>query len=201
VYGYVLPSGARRSPYASWVAKSKIGEVSAESLESYWLLCPDFVIELKSKSDRLRAKTLIHRYLDAEGLPVGRQEGNRCNDGIREIYPVLFRFPDSFYGPGFGNLVAVFPHAVHMKRECFRGFAQRIRNSWGRRYATGEVGDITPYPLRPFLCGSAIYCVILVSDSKSASVRPACFSVDCTVGQADPSSGEESSRAPARSRV
>ena len=51
--GYVLPSGARRSPDASWVARDKIKQLSKESLEGFWHLCPAFVIELKSESDRM----------------------------------------------------------------------------------------------------------------------------------------------------
>lgn len=51
--GCVLPSGARRSPDAAWTSNSKLVLLSPESLESYWHLCPDFVIELKSKTDRI----------------------------------------------------------------------------------------------------------------------------------------------------
>ena len=57
--GYVLPNGARRSPDASWVAKDKIKRLSKKSLQGFWHLCPAFVIELRSESDRvgaLRAK-------------------------------------------------------------------------------------------------------------------------------------------------
>ncbi len=52
--GFVLPSGARRSPDAAWTSNAKLDLLSAESLEGYWHLCPDFVIELKSKTDRIR---------------------------------------------------------------------------------------------------------------------------------------------------
>ena len=52
--GYVVPSGARRSPDASWVLKTKVRQLSQKHLETYWHLCPDFVIELRSKSDRIR---------------------------------------------------------------------------------------------------------------------------------------------------
>ena len=46
--GFVLPNGARRSPDASWTLLSRIGT------DGFWHLCPDFVIELKSDSDRPR---------------------------------------------------------------------------------------------------------------------------------------------------
>ena len=51
--GYVLPSGARRSPDASWVVRDKIHQLTKESLEGFWHLCPAFVIELKSETDRM----------------------------------------------------------------------------------------------------------------------------------------------------
>ena len=50
--GFVLPNGARRSPSLSWTLKSRIAEL--DSPEGFWHLCPDFVMELKSPSDRLR---------------------------------------------------------------------------------------------------------------------------------------------------
>lgn len=53
--GFVLPNGARRSPDAAWTLKTAIEQLSAESLASYWHLCPAFVIELRSNSDRIRA--------------------------------------------------------------------------------------------------------------------------------------------------
>ena len=52
--GFVLPNGARRSPDAAWTAKDKIRQLSQKSFETYWHLCPDFVIELKSELERMR---------------------------------------------------------------------------------------------------------------------------------------------------
>lgn len=52
--GFVLPSGARRSPDAAWTLKSRIQQLEAKMLERYWHLCPDFVIEVRSHTDRLR---------------------------------------------------------------------------------------------------------------------------------------------------
>ena len=45
---FVLPNGARRSPDASWVSNERL----PYNKEGSWLLCPDFVIELRSQSDR-----------------------------------------------------------------------------------------------------------------------------------------------------
>jgi|SRR5271165_1362327 len=52
--GFVLPNGARRSPDAAWTLKTRIQKLDPAMIESYWHLCPDFVIEVRSKTDRVR---------------------------------------------------------------------------------------------------------------------------------------------------
>jgi len=51
--GFVLPDGARRSPDAAWVDNKRIEGLTEYSRENYFHLCPDFVVELRSQSDRL----------------------------------------------------------------------------------------------------------------------------------------------------
>ena len=68
---FVLPNGARRSPDASWTLKSRIEQLDPANREKFWHLCPDFVIELKSASDRPPA---IHRKMK-EYLANGAQLG------------------------------------------------------------------------------------------------------------------------------
>jgi Uma2 family endonuclease len=51
--GFVLPNGARRSPDASWTLKSRVRNSDAPTRKAFWHLCPDFVIEVRSDSDRL----------------------------------------------------------------------------------------------------------------------------------------------------
>ena len=51
---YILPSGAARSPDASWVLRSRLARLTAEQKKKFLRLCPDFVVELRSPSDRLR---------------------------------------------------------------------------------------------------------------------------------------------------
>ena len=51
--GFVLPNGARRSPDASWTLISRIKQLDAAGRRGFLHLCPDFVIELRSESDRL----------------------------------------------------------------------------------------------------------------------------------------------------
>lgn len=52
--GFVLPNGARRSPDIAWTLKKRIRALDPKMIEGYWHLCPDFVIEVRSKTDRLR---------------------------------------------------------------------------------------------------------------------------------------------------
>jgi Uma2 family endonuclease len=52
--GFDLPNGSNRSPDASWILKSRIHALRPEQREEYMEICPDFVAELRSSSDRLR---------------------------------------------------------------------------------------------------------------------------------------------------
>ena len=79
--GFVLPNGARRSPDASWTLKSRIEQMDAAQREKFWHLCPDFVIELKSASDRPRA---IHKKM-IEYLANGAQLGWLIDPGTRTV--------------------------------------------------------------------------------------------------------------------
>ena len=51
--GFTLPNGALRSPDASWVLKSRLAELPETDRYKFAPICPDFVIELRSSSDRL----------------------------------------------------------------------------------------------------------------------------------------------------
>ncbi|MGA7236928.1 MAG: Uma2 family endonuclease [Bryobacteraceae bacterium] len=63
--GFLLPNGARLAPDAAWTLKSRIPGSSAERRRKYWKLSPDFVVELRSDTDRLpvlRAK--LQEWID-----------------------------------------------------------------------------------------------------------------------------------------
>ena len=52
---FILPNGAKRAPDASWMLKERFYALSVEDREEKFApVCPDFVIELRSKSDNLR---------------------------------------------------------------------------------------------------------------------------------------------------
>jgi Uma2 family endonuclease len=50
---FVLPNGARRSPDVSWVRRERWERLTEAEKEGFAPLCPDFVIELRSRSDDL----------------------------------------------------------------------------------------------------------------------------------------------------
>ena len=50
---FTLPNGSKRSPDAAWVELSRWEAVSQEERKKFALLVPDFVIELRSETDRL----------------------------------------------------------------------------------------------------------------------------------------------------
>jgi Uma2 family endonuclease len=51
--GFTLPNGAIRSPDASWVKRERWEALSKDQREGFAPLCPDFVIELRSRTDLL----------------------------------------------------------------------------------------------------------------------------------------------------
>jgi Uma2 family endonuclease len=52
--GFVLPNGATRSPDGAWIPLAKWLEIPVAERERFAPICPDFVIELRSSSDRLK---------------------------------------------------------------------------------------------------------------------------------------------------
>ncbi|MGI4875401.1 MAG: Uma2 family endonuclease [Janthinobacterium lividum] len=64
--GYTLPGGAMLSPDASWVAEERWQALAPENRRRFAHICPDFVLELASSSDRLPdLLTKMHDWLAA----------------------------------------------------------------------------------------------------------------------------------------
>jgi Uma2 family endonuclease len=62
---FLLPNGAARSPDASWVLKSRIDRLTKKEKRRFPPLCPDFVVELVSPSDRLsKVKTKMREWME-----------------------------------------------------------------------------------------------------------------------------------------
>jgi Uma2 family endonuclease len=53
--GFKLPNGADRSPDAAWIPLEKWQNLTEKERQRFVPLCPDFVIELRSKTDSLKS--------------------------------------------------------------------------------------------------------------------------------------------------
>ena len=63
--GFRLPNGALRFPDAAWVRRSRLAKLKPEEKRKFAPLCPDFVIEVLSPSDRLpRLKAKMEEYVE-----------------------------------------------------------------------------------------------------------------------------------------
>ena len=63
--GFTLPNGAIRSPDASWVSRSRLDALTEEGRKGFGHICPDFVIEIRSASDRLSTlQAKMQEYID-----------------------------------------------------------------------------------------------------------------------------------------
>lgn len=63
--GFHLPNGSDRSPDAAWIRRERWDALTKEQQETFAPICPDFVLELRSKNDNmepLRAK--MREYLE-----------------------------------------------------------------------------------------------------------------------------------------
>ena len=63
--GFHLPNGADRSPDAAWVSQERWDALTPEEQESFAPICPDFVLELRSKSDSIEPLRLkMREYME-----------------------------------------------------------------------------------------------------------------------------------------
>lgn len=105
---FALPNGARRIPDAAWVKREKWDHLTKDQQARFGPLCPDFVVELRSRTDRLpplRAKMV-------EYLKNGVSLGWLIDPFDRRVYvyqpdqePVILENPETVSGdpllPGF----------------------------------------------------------------------------------------------------
>lgn len=63
--GFHLPNGSDRSPDAAWIKQEKWDTLSLEQKESFAPICPDFVLELRSKTDSLeKLQSKMREYIE-----------------------------------------------------------------------------------------------------------------------------------------
>ncbi|NJR51060.1 MAG: Uma2 family endonuclease [Leptolyngbyaceae cyanobacterium CSU_1_3] len=52
--GFLLPNGSQRSPDTSWIKLERWNGLKIEQQEGFAPICPDFVVELRSRTDSLK---------------------------------------------------------------------------------------------------------------------------------------------------
>ena len=68
---FILPNRAGRAPDVSWVRNERWDSLAEKEQEQFPPLCPDFVVELRSKTDRLKTlQAKMEEYL-ANGAQLG----------------------------------------------------------------------------------------------------------------------------------
>lgn len=68
---FKLPNGGDRSPDAAWVTLERWNNLTRQQQTKFPPICPDFVIELRSESDRLKPlQEKMQEYLNS-GLQLG----------------------------------------------------------------------------------------------------------------------------------
>jgi Uma2 family endonuclease len=69
--GFRLPNGATRGADAAWVTRERLASLTLEQKQKFLPVCPDFVVELRSPSDRLTALQKKMREYLANGVRLG----------------------------------------------------------------------------------------------------------------------------------
>jgi Uma2 family endonuclease len=97
--GFRLPSSATRAPDASWVLNRRLDKLKPGQRRRFLPLCPDFVIEIASPTDRLaKLRAKMDEYLDSGarlGWLIDPKESKvyiyrpgekvQCRSGLRSI--------------------------------------------------------------------------------------------------------------------
>lgn len=96
---FILPNGAALSPDASWVSCEQLDPLTKKQKRAFMPVCPEFIVEVMSPSDRLRtAQSKMEEWIangvrlgwlidgDAETVYVYRQDGTMEKmTGIKEL--------------------------------------------------------------------------------------------------------------------
>ena len=63
--GFKLPNTAMRAPDVSWISEERFARLTKKDLQKFPPICPDFVLELRSRTDRMaRLRTKMVEYID-----------------------------------------------------------------------------------------------------------------------------------------
>ena len=114
--GFILPNGATRSPDASWVSQQRWDALTTEEKGTFANICPDFVVELRSNSDRIEPlQAKMKEYIDN-----GARLGWLLNPQNRQA---------EIYQPGIEVKVLENPDEL-FGEEVLPGFVLNLRRVW-----------------------------------------------------------------------
>jgi Uma2 family endonuclease len=114
--GFTLPNNAIRSPDASWLRREKWNSLSEQQKKRFAPVCPDFVVELRSPSDRL--PVLFNKM--SEFIANGASLGWLIDPSARRVY---------VYRPGEEVVVLDNPETVSGE-PLLSGFELRTSKLW-----------------------------------------------------------------------
>lgn len=105
---FTLPKGGKRSPDVAWIANERWESLTLEEQEKFSRICPDFVIELRSRTDSLSLlQEKMQEYLNS-GLRLGWliNPQNQQVEIYRQNQPIeIVKLPATLSGenvlPGF----------------------------------------------------------------------------------------------------
>ena len=118
--GFTLPNGAVRAPDAAWIPKSRLAELTTEDKSGFGHICPDFVVELRSESDRLSAlRAKMEEYMEN-----GARLGWLIDPRDRRVY---------VYRPNSEAEILEGPETVSAGPEL-AGFALELADIWGQPF-------------------------------------------------------------------
>jgi len=115
--GFTLPNGAVRSPDVSWVTLDRWNSLPDEERSGFARICPDFVVELRSESDRLsRLQAKMAEYVEN-----GARLGWLIDPVERKVH---------VYGPGANPEVLSDPREVS-GGPVLKEFVLKLNEVWG----------------------------------------------------------------------
>jgi Uma2 family endonuclease len=112
--GFILPNSAVRSPDAAWISHERLATLTPEQRDGFLPLAPDFIVELRSETDRLLAlQDKMEEWRDN-----GVRLGLLLDPTTRTVY---------LYRPNSAPLVLADPEVIDCSPEL-HGFALNVRS-------------------------------------------------------------------------
>jgi Uma2 family endonuclease len=115
--GFALPNGAMRSPDFAWVKNERWNALTGDEQERFAPLCPDFVVELRSRTDSLKT---LRRKME-EYISNGAQFGWLIDPKGRKVY---------VYRPQVEVEVLSDPQTISGE-PILRGLSLELKAIWG----------------------------------------------------------------------